>query len=177
MGSYIIQFVSCLQGKYAYICLTGTTSVTITASCVTSVSLALTAQTWTISSSTVFTYQLAFSQTPSACALSSTSWLITTTSSNKPTSAPSFQTISTSGLFSAGPFTDSATIGVYTVEVTSISLAGVAFTPTGTALFVLTVVDPCLSALITSSAPVAASFSVYDAIASFSAFASFMYTS
>jgi hypothetical protein len=173
VGSYIIQFVTCLTGAYASRCSTVTTSVTIAASCVTSVSLALTDQTWTISSSTGFTYQLTFSQTPSACALSSTYWSITTTSSNNLAYASSFNTISPTGLLSAGPFTDITTIGVYTVEVTSISLGGVAFTPTGTTSFVLTVVDPCLSASITTVIPAAASFYVFDAITAYSAFTSF----
>ena len=41
----------------------------------------------------------------------------------------------------------------------------------------LTVVDPCLTAVITGSVPAAASFSVYDALASYSSFSSFTYTS
>lgn len=44
----------------------------------------------------------------------------------------------------------------------TLGVAGTVFVPTGTSSFELHVVDPCLSAVITGSAPADASFSVYD---------------
>lgn len=59
----------------------------------------------------------------------------------------------------------------------SVALDGVSFYPTGTTFFTLTVVDPCLSAVITTSTVPPATLTAYDALATFSTFASFTYTS
>jgi hypothetical protein len=61
--------------------------------------------------------------------------------------------------------------------VNSVALDGISFYPTGTTFFTLTVVDPCLSAVITTSTVPPATLSVYDALATLSTFASFSYTS
>ncbi len=89
----------------------------------------------------------------------------------------SFETISALGVFTAGPFSDTSEVGTYTIAVDSITLGGTKYTPTGTTSFVLTVIDPCLSAVISGSAPAAASMSVYDALNTLSAFTDFSYTS
>ncbi len=59
----------------------------------------------------------------------------------------------------------------------SVSLDGFTFVPTGTKMFTLTVVDPCLSAVITTTTVPSATLSVYDVVATYSNFLSFTYTS
>jgi hypothetical protein len=61
--------------------------------------------------------------------------------------------------------------------VDSVALAGVSFIPTGTTSFTLTVIDPCLSAVITASTVLAATLNVYDLVSTYSSFADFTYTS
>lgn len=48
--------------------------------------------------------------------------------------------------------------------VSSIAFDGISYTPTGTTSFVLNVVDPCLSAIITSSTVTGATLIVYAAL-------------
>jgi hypothetical protein len=87
-----------------------------------------------------------YTQVPSTCpAITSTAWSITTTSTDNPASVSSFQTISALGVFTAIAFTSNSVAGTYTVQVNQITLAGDAYTPTGTTSFVLTVTDPCLT--------------------------------
>jgi hypothetical protein len=61
--------------------------------------------------------------------------------------------------------------------VISVSLDGVTFVPTGTTIFTLVVIDPCLSAVITTYTVPSATLSVYDVQATFSTFPTFTYTS
>jgi hypothetical protein len=89
-----------------------------------------------------------------------------------------FRTVSPLGVFTAGPFTAPYRAGVYTVTVTSITVTGdgtLTYTPTGTNSFVLTVIDPCLSAVITSTTVADATLYVYSS--TYSAFTLFTYTS
>lgn len=59
----------------------------------------------------------------------------------------------------------------------SVALAGVSFIPTGINSFTLTVIDPCLSAVITASTVPAATLNVYDLLSTDISFADFTYTS
>lgn len=91
-----------------------------------------------------------------------------------------FRTVSPLGVFTAGPFTTPNRAGVYTVAITSITVTGdgtLTYTPTGTNSFVLTVIDPCLSAVITSTTVADATLNVYSATAWYSAYTLFTYTS
>lgn len=66
------------------------------------------------------------------------------------------------------------------MTVTSITVTGdgiLTYTPTGTNSFVLTVIDPCLSAVITSTTVADATLYVYSATAWYSAYTHFTYTS
>jgi hypothetical protein len=67
--------------------------------------------------------------------------------------------------------------GVYTVQVNSIALAGIVYTPIGTTSFVLTVTDPCISAVITGTTVAGATVYVGVAQSTQSTFTSFTYTS
>lgn len=108
---------------------------------------------------TPFTYQLAV-DILTTCDQTPTAWTISTTSSDNSGSVNSFQTITSAGLFTAGPFTDFSKAGTYNVSVISVTLNGVAYTLanskiTNTAAspnsFQLTVVDPCATAAVTAS--------------------------
>lgn len=73
---------------------------------------------------------------------------------NNPTAAPSFASISATGTYTTGPFFDDLAVGVYSVQMGSITLNGVTVTSfTGTSSFDLTVVDPCLSSTLTWGLP------------------------
>lgn len=91
-------------------------------------------------------------------------------------SVSSFQTISSIGDFSAGPFLNTATVGVYCVQINTIAIGDVSFTPTGSSSFVLTVIDPCLTAVMTSSTVSDANLNVFLAQALYSTFAGITYS-
>ena len=134
--------------------------------------LVLAAQTWNISRTSSFTYQLAAQASPTTCSYLSTQWtdwVVTATSVNNPSSVSKFQTISSDGLFSAGPLDDNLAAGVYTITVTSVRLNDFAYSSplfTNASFpnsFQLTVIDPCLSTKITGP----------DSIQNFATFAGF----
>jgi hypothetical protein len=131
-----------------------------------------------VPSVTAFSYSLSYTPVPTWCAaVTATACSITTTSSDNPASVSSFQTISAAGVFTAGPFASNSVAGIYTVQLNLITLSGLTLTPTGTTSFVLTVTDGCLAAVITPSTVAAPTFNVFAALASYSAFPIFMYTS
>jgi hypothetical protein len=116
-----------------------------------------------MSSSTAFTYQVR-AHHPSTCGFNPTSWSFAATSSNNPTSVINFQKISSTGLYSAGPFPDNSNAGIYNVSVTSVTINGVVYSTTSTPpaitntaatpnSFLLTAeaVDPCLTATVSAS--------------------------
>lgn len=104
-------------------------------------------------------------------------WSVTASSVGNPTKASSFTTITTSGAYSAGVFSEPSFAGSYTVSTTSITINGVPFsTFTGTSAFSLTVIDPCLSAVVIASALTDFSLEAYDALASYATFSDFTYT-
>jgi hypothetical protein len=80
-------------------------------------------------------------------------------------------------VFSVGPFSNTLPAGEYYIFVDKITLGGIDYTPKGTTSFSLRVYDPCNYAVITVTAPVVAYFSVFDAIALYSMFTAFSYTS
>ena len=84
------------------------------------------------------------------CGFSPTAWSVE--SSNTGLS----ETISSTGLFSVGPFTDYSKAGSYTISVTSVTINGVIYTSitnnnVSPNSFLLTVTNPCASATVTPS--------------------------
>ena len=138
----------------------------------------MTAQSWTISSSTAFTYQLA-ADTTTTCSFTPTVWLVTTTSTANAGSVSDFQYISNTGEFSAGPFSDYTKAGIYNVSVTSVVLNAVTYLTTNTVAspnsFLLTVIDPCAAATVTASSVAPISVLAYQASAAYSPFTGFTY--
>ena len=83
----------------------------------------------------------------------------------------SYNSVSSAGLFSAGPFSDSTTAGTYHLTITSITVSvvgvdtvitSIATTPTNA--FMLVVSDGCLDAVITAVTPAYFSLKVFDPI-------------
>lgn len=63
------------------------------------------------------------------------------------------------------------------MSTSSVTINGATFsTFTGTSTFALTVVDPCLSAVVTAAALTSFSLKVYDALASYATFSASTYT-
>lgn len=75
---------------------------------------------------TAFAFQLTV-DTTTTCDFTPSEWTVATTSTNNAGSVTSFQTISTTGLFSAGPFPDYTKAGVYNVTVTTLKINGVVY--------------------------------------------------
>jgi hypothetical protein len=115
-----------------------------------------------------FSYQLSTIQIPN-CGYATTAWTAITTSSDNSANVASYNTISATGLFAAGPFPDSSTFGSYYLTINSVTLSvngvNTAFTSIATAptnAFLLTVSDGCADAVITASVVVNFSLKVFD---------------
>jgi hypothetical protein len=132
-----------------------------------------------VPSSTAFSYSLTYTNIPSTCAaVTATACSITTTSSENPASVSSFPTNCVADVYTAGPFASNSVAGIYTVQVNQITLSGLAFTPIGTTSFALTATDPaCLAAVIITSTVTAPTFNVFAALAYYTVFLPFTYTS
>jgi len=83
---------------------------------------------------------------------------VTTTSPDNPTNTGSYNSVSSAGLFGAGPFSDSSTAGDYYLTINSVTLSVVgvdtvvnAIATTPTNAFLLKVSDGCADAVISSS--------------------------
>ena len=115
---------------------------------------ALQHQSWTLSATTAFTYQLAV-DTTTTCGYTPTAWAV---SASGGLLNSNFQTIDNSGLFSAyaGAFTALALASTYTIKVSSVTLNGIVYggttqiasTASSPSAFTLDVLDPCTSATI-----------------------------
>jgi hypothetical protein len=82
-------------------------------------------------------------ETP-ACGYASNAWSLTSVSADNPAMVTSFNTISPTGLYSAGPFANSLAQGSYGISINSVSLnvhgTSVKYTAfTGVQSFILTV--------------------------------------
>lgn len=117
-----------------------------------------------------FSYQFKAILIP-ACGYTTTGWTVTTTSLNNPTNIASYNSVSPAGLFSAGPFPDSSTAGIYylTINSVTVSVVGVdtvvnAIATTPTNAFMLTVSDGCADAVITATTPTPFSLKVFDPV-------------
>lgn len=86
-------------------------------------------QSYTISPTLTFTYQLSAEVNPycGSIPITWTGWALTATSVDNPSSVSFFETISDTGEFIVLPFDDVLAAGVYTITVTSIKLSGYAF--------------------------------------------------
>jgi hypothetical protein len=96
---------------------------------------------------------------------------VTTTSTDNSANVASYNTVSATGLFSAGPFSDSSTSGTYHLKISSVTLSvvgedtlitSIATTPTNA--FALVVSDGCADAVISTSTPSFFSFKVFDPV-------------
>lgn len=70
--------------------------------------------------------------TVTTCGNVPTAWSVITTSSDNPNMVSYFQTISSNGLFTAGPFTDMTKVGTYVVTINSLTINGCVYSYTTT---------------------------------------------
>jgi hypothetical protein len=91
----------------------------------------------------------------------------------------SFSTISSTGVYSAGPFTEISEVGVYSISVTAVTLNSVVVTTMiGTSSFTLSVTaNPCNNAVVIAPTPSSISLVVYTAMSAYGLYSSFTYTS
>lgn len=73
-------------------------------------------------STTAFSYQLKAVETP-ACGYTTTAWAATTTSTDNAPNTGSYNSVTATGLFSAGPYSDSVTFGNYYLSIASVTLS------------------------------------------------------
>ena len=113
---------------------------------------------------------MAVKLTPS-CGYASSGWAVTATGGPSPTN---FNTIDVStGLYSVGPTTTTSSAGIYTIQVSSVTVGGITYgtspplvSPSSFTLTVATL-GGCDSTIVTSTTVNAITINVWDAVAFF----------